>query len=283
MRSHANINNLLQVHPELVADVANFVGVEVATAEGWREGKSSLGGITAVLQKEYLRRHDTVYAPEPVDDIRQSMINGLADKVFTAEELSDGGGYINPSQLAEFLCGRTGEARGFFLLKTKSYLTDKNVLSDEWKRQYRQEVLWLIAAYVDGKTIEEMASQLQVPEHRLKSWIFGYCSPPPNKLKAITKIFKPPTTTTSSPRTDTRPRLEDVTPADSLELIGQAIVLAAKQIQLLGDRYLACSTEEQRRQLRDKYPGVFMRSGNVLANLSSETTYQRNFKPREGK
>ena len=51
----------------------------------------------------------------------------------------------------------------------------------------------------------------------------------------------------------------------------------------LGEEFLRRSGPKDRQALREQNPGVFMRAGNALTNLTSEESYNRNYKkPKEG-
>lgn len=275
---HENINNLLVSHPELVAEVADFVGVTIETVEGWLEGKPSMGGLVGVLQAEYLRRHNGSYTDGPVASIRQAMINGLADQTISIEEVVRATG-ANKQHLTVFVRGGCGDPGGERLLRTRHFLTGKNLLSASWQEQYKPETLLLVDAFVNGKSLEEIADTIGSISSRVKEWVFGYCNPPPNLLPEIRRKFgKKDRKSEIKPATDTA-----IEPESSLEVVGQALILAAEQVKLLGEEFLRRSGPKDRQALREQNPGVFMRAGNALTNLTSEESYNRNFKkPKEG-
>lgn len=274
---HENINNLLVSHPELAAEVADFVGVTTETVEGWRSGKPSMKGLVGALQLEYLRRHKEGYTSGPVEDIRQAMINGLADKTISIQEVVEATG-ANKHHLTVFIRGGSGDPGGERLLRTRVFLTGKNLLTASWQEQYKPETLTLIEAFVNGESLEEIADTLGSTSSRVKEWVFGYCNPPPNLLPKIRRKFR---------KKDEKPETETVTdttvePESSLEVVGHALILAAEQVKLLGEEFLSRSSPKERQALREQYPGIFMRAGNSLTNLTSEESYKRNYKPKEG-
>jgi len=107
--------------------------------------------------------------------------------------------------------------------------------------------------------------------------MFGYCSPQPSILLTIKeKLGQKQEPVARLPATKTGKSNA------TAEAAGESIVLAAQIIEKLGNEYLSTSSPEERRALREKYPGVFMRSGNVLTMMTSETAFQRYHKSREG-
>lgn len=234
------IKVLLAEHPELLPRVAEFVGVTEETVKGWADGLPSMAGLTSVLQDEFVRRHESGYAQEPVAEIRQAMINGLADKAITVEQVVAATG-VNKHHLTVYLRGRCGDPGGERLLRTRMFLTAKKLLNEEWRAAYRPEVLLLVDEFVGGKSLEDLSAELSVTVSQLKAWVFGYNDPTPAMLETIAEKFG---------RFEAEVLEHDVVGTDEAALLAFASMIKGVAESLL--EFVVSSTPQQREFVRSK-------------------------------